>query len=220
MAVALVVLAAVLAPVAVVSRYLRAELLDTDRYVSTVAPLADDRAVQDAVVDLVTREVVDFLDVEGGDGLARDALQDLGLAGPLADQVEEVTREQLGQLVDTDEFAALWSRANRAAHTEIEAAFTGETDGPLEVDAEEGRVSIDLGGIVDRLRERLVDLGLDRDLVDRIPDVDTRLTVLESEASLAAGPSGPAQAVRRAVGRGGDPGRDRDRGRQATGSAS
>lgn len=180
-AVVLVVLAALLAPVALVARYVRGELLDTDRYVDTVAPLADDRAVQGAVVDVVAREVVDLLAIEEGDGLAQDALQDLGLAGPLADQVEEVTRDELTQLVATDAFADLWVRANRVAHRELEAVLTGESDTPLEADPDAGRVDLDLGEVVDRLRERLVEVGLDQDLVDRIPDVDARLTVLESD---------------------------------------
>jgi hypothetical protein len=180
-AVVLVVLAALLAPAALVARYVRGELLDTDRYVETVGPLADDRAVQRAVVDLVAREVVDFLAIEEGDGLARDALQDLGLAGPLAGQVEEVTRDELTRVVETDEFADLWVRANRVAHRELEAVLTGESDTPLEADPDAGRVDLDLGEVVDRLRDRLVEIGLDQDLVDRIPDVDARLTVLQSD---------------------------------------
>lgn len=46
-ATALLTLAAVLGGLAVVAGYLRAEVLDTESYVETVAPLAQDAAVRD-----------------------------------------------------------------------------------------------------------------------------------------------------------------------------
>ena len=50
----LIALAALLAPLAVVSVWARSQVTDTDRYVETVAPLASDPAVQAAVTTNIT----------------------------------------------------------------------------------------------------------------------------------------------------------------------
>ena len=112
--IALVVLASVLVIVTVLARYVRSELLDTDRYVETVSPLAGEPAVQDAVADQVTREIVTRLDVES---VAEDALSRLtelgapqvvtGLAAPLAAQAESFVRDNVEQFLRSDEFATL-----------------------------------------------------------------------------------------------------------------
>ncbi len=183
-AVVLAVVAALLTPVALVARYARSELLDTDRYVSTVAPLAGDPAVQEAVTDRVTDEIFGRLDIEA---LISEALESLaardvpeqvvGLAAPLAGQVESFTRDEVGSFVRSDEFATLWEQANRAAHAQVDALLTGETGGA--VDVADGSVTIDLGDVVAAVKQRLVDRGFGP--AERIPEVDTELTIVESD---------------------------------------
>jgi len=171
--VALVVLASLLTVVTVVARYVRSEVLDTDRYVETVSPLAGEPAVQDAVADQVTQEIVTRLDVES---VAEDALGRLtqlgapevitGLAAPLADQVESFTQDHVDEFLRSDEFAQLWDDANRRAHDAVVAVLTGESTDAVSVD--DGAVTIDLGVVVSRVRDRLVDRGLS--LASNIPE--------------------------------------------------
>jgi hypothetical protein len=180
----LVVLASLLTVVTVLARYVRSEVLDTDRYVETVSPLAREPSVQDAAADQVTNEIVTRLDVES---VADDALTRLaelgapqvitGLAGPLADQVESFVRDHVEQFLRSDEFATLWDDANRRAHAAVVAVLTGESRGAVSVD--EGAVTIDLGVVVSRVRDRLVDRGLS--LASNIPDVSSTFTLVESE---------------------------------------
>jgi hypothetical protein len=183
----IVVLASLLTIVTVVARYVRSEVLDTDRYVETVSPLAREPTVQNAVADRVVREIVTRLDIES---IAEDALTRLadlgapeaitGLAGPIASQVESFTRDQVEQFVRSDEFARLWDEANRRAHTRVVAVLTGESgDGEEAVAVDEGAVTVDLGVIVSRVRDRLVDRGLD--VAGNIPDVSSTFTLVESE---------------------------------------
>ena len=182
--IALVVLASLLVVVSVVARYVRSELLDTDRYVETVSPLASEPAVQDAVATQVTSEIVTRLDVEA---VAEDALSRLtelgapevitGLAVPLADQVESFVRDHVEQFLRSDEFATLWDDANRRAHTAVVGVLTGETRGAVSVEG--GAVTVDLGEVVSRVKDRLVDRGLD--LASNIPDVESSFTLVESE---------------------------------------
>ncbi len=71
--VALLVLGCGLAALSVVAIWLRVTLLDTDRYVSTVAPIAAQPAVQKAVADKLDGAINSRVDF---DGLAREALPD------------------------------------------------------------------------------------------------------------------------------------------------
>lgn len=184
LAYALVVLAVVLTPLAVVARYLRSELLDTDRYVETVAPLAHDEALQDVIADRVTDQIFVHLDVEATVAEALDELVDqgapelvVGLATPIADQVEGFVDEHIRDLLATDQFADLWAEANRVAHDQLDAVLSGDTDGVLDV--EDGVVSLDLGALVQQIKERLLDRGFQ--LAERLPDdVDQQLTIFES----------------------------------------
>ncbi len=182
--VALVVLASLLGIVSVVSRYVRSELLDTDRYVETVAPLASEPAVQDAVGERVTTEIFTRLDVQE---VAEDALSRLtelgapevvtGLAAPLADQVESFVEERVNEFLASPEFAELWEDANRTAHAEVKAVLTGETGDVVSV--EDGVIRVDVGPVVSAVRDRLVDRGLD--LASNIPDVSATFTLVESQ---------------------------------------
>ncbi|MEV1131486.1 hypothetical protein [Agromyces sp. NPDC049794] len=100
-AVVLVVVGLLLAPVAVISAWARLELVDTDRFVATFAPLADDPAVQAYVGDQVTAAIEEQVDIPGltadlFDGLRQlvaamqgdpDAALEIGAEGTLAVQL-------------------------------------------------------------------------------------------------------------------------------------
>ena len=57
-------LAAVLAPLSVLSTWASGQLSDTDRYLATVAPLAEDPAVQAAVAARIEQVIFSYLDIE------------------------------------------------------------------------------------------------------------------------------------------------------------
>ena len=67
----LVVLTALLSLVSVLAGYVRSDLLDTEKYVEIVAPLAREPAVQAEVVDAVTQTVIDNVRL---DDLVQDAI--------------------------------------------------------------------------------------------------------------------------------------------------
>ncbi|GMA25141.1 hypothetical protein GCM10025864_29000 [Luteimicrobium album] len=135
----LVVLAALLAISAVGARYVRSQLLDTDRYVATVAPLADDPDVQNAVATKVTDAIVQQLDLETLTRNALTAITDnaprvpdaiVGLAPVLAGQANGFIGDQVTRFVRSDNFANLWVQANRAAHANVVAVLTGGVAAP------------------------------------------------------------------------------------------
>jgi hypothetical protein len=187
-ATALVVLGCLLAPLGVVATWAAREVQDTERYVDTVSPLAQDPAVQEAVTDRITTAIFTRLDVEA---VVRDAVTRLeqqglpeqvsapldALAVPIADGVEGFARDRIAQVVASDQFARAWDEANRVAHEQVVAVLSGEQGGI--VAAEGDTVVVNLGPFVEQVKERLVADGFG--LAANLPEVSARLTVFESE---------------------------------------
>jgi hypothetical protein len=190
----LIVLACVLAPLSVTAVWASTQVSDTDAYVETVAPLADDPAVQSAVAREVTAAIFANLDVEE---LATDALTALSqqenvpprlaaalpaLAGPIADGLEGFTRDQVRALVTTPAFAELWAEVNRVAHTQVVALLEGDPGGV--VSAQGNTVTLNLAPVIDAVKQRLVDRGFD--LAANIPTVERSLVLVQSDAVASA----------------------------------
>jgi hypothetical protein len=182
-----ITLGCILAPVAVVSAWLQSVVVDTDRYVDTVAPLADDPAVQSLVADEVTNQILTSIDVQALVDQALGALADVGaerglpeqateriegLAGPIASGIEGFVADRVDRFVASDRFAEIWETVNRESHAQLNAALTGESEAVL---IESGEVSIRLAPIIDRVKERLAGDGLG--LISRVPTVDAVITI-------------------------------------------
>ena len=161
---------------------------DTDRYVETVAPLAQSPEVQAAVTTRLTDRIMGLIDVEAVTQDAIDALADRGLrpravasltalSGPLTQGVENFVGNQVGRIVSSDEFADAWTQANRVAHTQLVAVLSGETGEAVQVSG--GAVQLNLGVVIDRVKERLLDAGFT--LASRIPQVSAEVTLFQSD---------------------------------------
>jgi hypothetical protein len=153
----LLVVACVLAPLAVFSIWLRDQVTNTDRYVQTVAPLSNNRAIDAAVASKVTSELFGRVDVEA---LVRQALPQQGqfLAGTLASGLRTATEQSAERLLSTPQFDRLWALANRAAHEQVVALVKGER-GNL-VTSKDGKVVLDLGAITSALEVQLHNQGI------------------------------------------------------------
>jgi hypothetical protein len=184
----LIGLAALLAPLAVVSVWARSQVSDTDRYVETVAPLASDPALQAAATTQLTNIAFQYLDVQGLTQQALDALASSGrvppalsarldaLVVPISNGIYSFTEDQVGSLVRSDVFADAWATANRTAHDSLVAALTGETGGPVEVTG--NTVSVNLATFITAVKERLIARGFT--LAERIPAVNAQFTIFQS----------------------------------------
>ena len=87
LSVVLVVLVGVLVPLSVVAVWTKAELLDTDRYVASVAPLATDPKVQEQVIARVSEAVSKSVDMQK---LRADEPPVPALVGPITAQVDQL----------------------------------------------------------------------------------------------------------------------------------
>jgi hypothetical protein len=183
-AVLLLVLSAVTGVAAVVGVFARTELLDTNSYVETVAPLARDPVVQQAVADRVTDELVTQLDLAGLTQQLADALQRQGapeavdgLVGPVTSGIRTFIHTEVAAVLASDQFAQVWDAANRVAHDELDAVLTTGQGQFLSVDGD--TVDLDLGAILATVKQRLVGAGLT--LVDRVPDISITVPLVTSE---------------------------------------
>ncbi|TWH05296.1 hypothetical protein [Rhodococcus rhodochrous] len=189
----LAVLVAVLAVLSVTARFVRSEILDTDRYVTTVAPLGSNPAIQTQIANSVTDEIFTRVDVEG---LTTDALVALtdavpatenaprvdraveGLAPVITGQARNFVNETVLSLVQSEQFEDLWIQAHRAAHDALVAVVTGNV-GPSSVTVDDsGTVSISLGTVIDNVKGRLLDRGFT--FAEKIPSVDKQLVLFRS----------------------------------------
>ena len=191
-AVLLIVIACVLAPLSVVAIWTRNQVTNTDRYVATVTPLASDPAVQQAITDQITAQVFTYIDIQAlttqvtdalsarveGRGLPPQAAAALqGLAGPVANGVQGFVRTQVERIVQSQAFEDAWIQANRVAHEALVKALTGEGGGAVTV--ENDTVILNLGPFIQTVKQQLVAQGFT--LAERIPQVDKSFVLFQSE---------------------------------------
>ena len=126
----LVVCAVLVFTAAVPGTWARRTLLDTDRYVATVAPLATDPAVQEYLARIVTAQVFDALDVQTrmSEFLREKAPNLVILAGPITNGLQGFVQDQLQKLFESDAFANIWASANRVVHAQLVAALNGDSE--------------------------------------------------------------------------------------------
>ncbi|WP_433727671.1 hypothetical protein ACQP2Y_13000 [Actinoplanes sp. CA-051413] len=178
------VIGCLLLPVGAVALWARAVVFDTDRYVQTVAPLARNAAVQDAVADRITAEVFAALDIDGLTNRGLDALVKQGappeiaaLRQPMVNGVRSFAHTQIRNVVRTELFAQAWEQANQAAHAGLVAALKGNEGGAIEV--RNGAVSVSLGAFIALIKPRLVAAGVP--FADRIPAVNISFPIVRSD---------------------------------------
>jgi hypothetical protein len=178
----LLVLGCGLVAMSLVAVYVRATVLNTDRYVDTMAPIARSPDVQQAVAEKLDVAIANRVDY---DALMAEALPERGvaLAPALADTLRGAVRSQLDRFVASDAFTQLWDGANRAAHSSVVALLTGEAE---RVELEGNTVVLDLSEGVERVKAGLEERGLDRVSAAIPPSVDGRVPLLKSEGLVKA----------------------------------
>src|SRR5438874_10361984 len=103
----LLILGFVLTPVAVLVTYAKTQVLDTDRYVATVKPLAKNPAVQNYIADTVTTNLLAQVDVNA---YVNQALppQAQVLGGPMTSAVQGFVHEATLRFVQSSAFERIW----------------------------------------------------------------------------------------------------------------
>jgi hypothetical protein len=153
----LIVLASLLLPFAGLTVWVRNMMLSTDRYTTTIGPVAEDPVVQEAVATKVSIAVANELDIAKR---AKDALPPKAefLAGPIATGATQLVHNATLKIVQSHQFQTLWDKANERAHNQLVGALTGRDSARLKND--DGKVVLQLGPLAVKVAEQLKRIGI------------------------------------------------------------
>jgi hypothetical protein len=162
----------------------RRTVLNTDRYVATVGPLASDPAVQDYLARTVTDQVFQALDVQGHleSVLDENAPRLAFLAGPITDSVHGFVQEQVDEVFASPAFARLWVEANRVVHEHALAVLNGDSQ---TVGIVGGKVELNLLPLINEVLKGVTEVA--SELIGRpltIPSITAQTVPPEAIAAL------------------------------------
>lgn len=162
----------------VVGIWARNQIVDTDRYIRTVSPLAHDPAIQTALVARTSNQIYSLLD----DVFTRDTQseRDRILAAPLQSLLEDFIYQTVQDFVTSDQFPPLWEEINRTSHALTAAVLTGQDT--QSIGNEDGRITLDIAPLLNEIIARLSERGIP--LVDRmqVENWDTTFVIIESDS--------------------------------------
>ncbi len=150
----LLLVGALMVPVATAGWWLRDDVVPQGAYVDTVAPLASNDHIQDAVADELVTQTTDSL---------------AGISEELATKVEPLVRTAARVVVESPAFEKAWRDSNRAAHKQIVGALAGES---ATIRADDGStVELRLGPLAAAVREEVDRSGIPLGVA--VPRTDT-----------------------------------------------
>ncbi|MET8247841.1 hypothetical protein ABZV31_27625 [Streptomyces sp. NPDC005202] len=156
----LIALSCLLMPFGALSAWAAYGLADTGRYVTTMAPLAGDPDVRDAIADTV------------GAGIMHEIGHELDVR-PMRGTVAPFVHDAVRSFTQTAAFRTAWNEGNRAAHDAVLRALRDEGD------ERDHPVTVDLAPITAQVKRQLVQDHVP--LADRIPVEHTEVALLPAQ---------------------------------------
>jgi hypothetical protein len=177
-AVVLVVLGAVFVTAAAPAIWSRNLVLNTDRYVETLSPLAADPGVQRAVVKAVDQQFNSRVDISRA---VQEVLPPRAaglLSGPLGSAASSLVNNIATRFVQSEAFARIWVTMNRVAHNALVAILTGKhVTKAAALTVKNGVLYLDLAPVVSEVKARLVSAGLT--IAANVPTVGVTIKLLQ-----------------------------------------
>jgi hypothetical protein len=177
----LLVVGFVLIPLSAVALWSRNQLLNTDRYVETVSPLASNADIQHAVATAAVNSLFDQVNAEDTIKAALPKRAEF-LGGTLTTAIDTYATKVADKAVASHQFQTLWDAANRRAHDQLVALLTddpGQHNGSLAI--KNGAVTLDISNVVTQVQGRLVDAGLSFLANVKVPPVSETVKIIDSE---------------------------------------
>jgi hypothetical protein len=188
-AVVLIVVGCVLAPLSVVAVWTANQVSDTSRYVANVEPLIKDPAIQNALTDKLTAEIVAKINVKGltdqvaadlaRKGLPRAGTLLRGVSGSLASGVAGFVHSSIHKIITGPRMANAWVQVNRVASQALVAVLSGRAASNGAVGVRNGQVTLDLAPLEAVAKQDLVARGLT--VAGKIPIVHATVALFPSK---------------------------------------
>ena len=186
-AIVLIVLGCVLAPIAVVGVWAGNQVTDTGRYVATVQPLIDNPAIQNVLTDRITNEITSQLNLTGLINQATAQLQTRGLPristllttfGPqITSAVTGFIHSTVHTVISSQAMANAWVQVNTVAHQAVVKLLSGQGNGTLT--SANGQITLNLGPLIAVVKQDLVARGFG--LASNIPIVNPTVALFQAK---------------------------------------
>jgi hypothetical protein len=177
----LLVVGFILVPLSAIAIWSHNQVTNTDRYVDTVSPLAGNTDIQQAVatraVDALFTNVNVAKEIE--DALPKRAKF---LGEPVANAMKGYATDVAEKLLASKQFQQLWDAANRRAHAQLVAILEDDpSKAPGAVSIKDGKITLDLSQVIDKVKTALVGRGLTFLQNVDIPPVSRTITIIDSK---------------------------------------
>jgi hypothetical protein len=179
----------VLAPLSVVAVWTANQVSDTSRYVANVAPLIKDPAIQNALTNKLTSEIVTKIDVKKRTDQAAAELSQKGftqagsllqgVSGSLASGVQGFVHSSIHKIITGPRMANAWVQVNRVASQQLIAVLSGRGGKNGALGVSNGQVTLDLAPLEAVAKQDLVARGLT--IAGKIPIVHATFALFPSK---------------------------------------
>jgi hypothetical protein len=185
-AIVLIVVGCILAPVSVVGFWGANQVSNTNRYVANIEPLIHEPAIQNALTDKITFQITSHLNVAAYTDQAAALLASKGLErvgtllksfGPsIASAVAGFIHGQVHKIITSPRFANTWIQVNTVAHQQLVKVLSGQGNGT--VTTKNGQVVIDLAPFINIVKQNLSSRGFT--LVNSLPPIHPTVALFSS----------------------------------------
>jgi hypothetical protein len=185
----LIILGCILAPLSVLGVWTANQVSDTSRYVANVTPLIHDPAIQNALTNKITNEIVTRIDVKGltdqaAAGLSQKGFTRIGsllqgVSGPLASGVQGFVHSRIHKIITGPRMANAWVQVNRVASQQLNAVLSGRGGKNGALGVSNGQVTLDLAPLIAVAKQDLVAHGLT--IAGKIPIVHATFALFPSK---------------------------------------
>jgi len=184
-AIVLIVLGCVLAPLSVIGVWGANQVSNTNRYIANIEPLIHNPSIQNALTQKITYQITSHVNVVSYTDQAAALLTSKGLprvgtllksfAPSIASAVTGFIQSQVHNIIASPQFAKIWIQVNTVAHQSMVKVLSG---GGSTVTTKNGQVVIDLGPLINIVKQDLVARGFT--LVNSLPPIHPTLALFSS----------------------------------------
>ena len=176
-------LAAILTTPAAVAFWGQRTLTDPQRYIETVGPLVNSAEVQDAIGTAAIQTFEKQVNVEAIlDDVFSQVLTDRPrlqrLVGPIASGVNSLIEREVRSFIASDTFADLWLAAQTRAQQAFMRIMEGDSSGAISLQGDQ--VVLDIGDVLEQVKQRLIARGLTVLQNVPIPDVNKQIVLMDA----------------------------------------
>jgi hypothetical protein len=168
------VLGSLLAFLSVFAIWTERQALNTNDWVDTSGRLIQNEEIRSAVGNYLVDQLYANVNVEKElEGILPGETKEL--AGPVSGGLRQVAGSGAEQVLQSSTAQELWKDANRATHEQLLAVLENKKEA---VETEEGKVTLNLGGLVTNLADQV---GIGAQLAEKLPPDAGQVTILRSD---------------------------------------